>query len=78
MRWPRSKSMNSMPTLGFASTLPIERYMPFLSKFGNATVCSSTTRTNPGSPPLYEQFGNPASSAVARKNMSRDSMNALS
>ena len=31
---------------------------------------SSSTRTNPGSPPLYEQSGRPSASAVARKNMS--------
>jgi hypothetical protein len=34
--------------------------------------------TNPGSPPLYEHDGKPRGSTVAKKNMSRASMNALS
>jgi hypothetical protein len=41
-------------------------------------VRGSSTRTKPGSPPLYEQVGLPSASAVARKNMSRASMNSRS
>ena len=41
-------------------------------------VRSSTTFTNPGSPPLYEQFGRPSGSAVARKKQSAAWMKARS
>ena len=52
-----SKSTKSRPTWGFSARFPSERYIPLPSKLGKASVCSSRTRTKPGSPPLYEHCG---------------------
>ena len=49
--------MKSMPTLAVSTMLPSVRNMPLPSYAGNASVRSSRTRTNPGSPPLVGARG---------------------